>query len=153
MVGASVVPFRFKAAKFLSNRFSVGIDFNPGFSQRLSDDVSGFNLLLLPTARYYFVAKEGLKDKKIAFFTDFNIGTAISFSRDGKNKTSGWNSQLQAGIAPGLIYVVNKNVSVDAGLRINYYDNKSYSSSLISTTPEFGLQVYLPGRKGKKSTS
>lgn len=153
MLGANVTPFRFKAAKFLSNRFSLGLDINPGFSHHISNMTTGFNFLFLPTARYYFVSYEGLKEKKFAFFTDVNAGGNFNYTKDGRNNTSATGTSFQAGIAPGLIYMINGNVSVDAAIRMNYYNNRPVNSSWVGTTTEFGIQVYLPGRKAKKTAA
>jgi len=152
MLGANVTPFRFKAAKFLSNRFSLGLDVNPGFSYNPQSKNTGLNIMLLPSARYYFVSGEGLKEKKLAFFGDVNAGSAFSFAWDGQNSTSGTNTSFQAGVAPGLLYMINKNVSVDAGIRFNYYTQLSNSWSRLGTVTEFGLQVYLPGKKAKETS-
>lgn len=147
MVGAKVNPIALKGGYFLSNRFIAGIDIVPGFNYQPHNKDINFSLGAEATFRYYFAPKTGLQSGRFYWFGDFSAGYSLHYGHNYFSKTGGVNGALRTGIAPGLAYLINDKISIDAALRTTLNANFKDNWSLINTFPEFGIQIYLPGKK------
>jgi len=147
MVGAKVNPIALKGGYFLSNRFIAGIDIVPNFSYQPQNKDIGFNFGAEATFRYYFAAKSGMLPGKFYWFGDVNAGYQVHYAHNYFSNTGGFGGNFKTGLAPGLAYFVNERISVDAALRTTLYGNFTRNWSYINTNPEFGFQIYLPGKK------
>ena len=78
------------------------------------------NITVSPFLRYYFARSAGISPQKFYFFLEADAAYGYGFSKEYINNNKGHNSYLNAGIAPGIMYMVSKRVSVDAALRFNY---------------------------------
>jgi hypothetical protein len=152
MLGAKVNPIALKGGYFLSNRFIAGIDVTPGFSYQPQNKNIGFNFGAEATLRYYFAPKTGMQAGKFYWFGDFNAGYELQYGHNYFSKSGGFSGHFKTGLAPGLAYFVNEKVSIDAALRTNLRGNFTRNWSHINTNPEFGIQIYLPGKKKQAKT-
>lgn len=88
---------------------------------------------------------------KFYLFGDFDAGYELQYSHNYFSKSGGFSGNFKTGLAPGLAYFINDRVSIDAALRTNLRGNFTRNWSHINTNPEFGVQIYLRGKKEAKA--
>lgn len=151
----STVPHQFNfniipsGGYFLSNRLVVGAGVGVGVAIFTSKNYA-FSYGLSPFARYYFVPKSGMEEDKLYLFGELSTGiNGYRYIDKVANVRTNANS-LNAGIGPGLGYMLTHNVGVEGVLKIN----KRFAASPAGThsgsiMPALGVgfQIYLPGKK------
>lgn len=148
MVGADVVPFSLKGGYFLSDRLMVGTGLLANGNYAAQQKSLSANITVSPFLRYYFARSAGISPQKFYFFLEADAAYGYGFSKEYINNNKGHNSYLNAGIAPGIMYMVSKRVSVDAALRFNYLNVGNGRSDFgINTSYRAGFQIYLGGKK------
>ncbi|HEY9177852.1 MAG TPA: hypothetical protein VIN07_09190 [Flavipsychrobacter sp.] len=147
LLGAKINPAAIKTGYFISNRSVIGVDLSGNFSYQPQGKDLNFNIGADATFRHYFAPESGMQPRKFYWFGDVNAGYQFHYGYSYAT-SSGVNSGLyRAGLAPGLAYFVNDRISIDAALRTNLIGNFSRNWSHLNAHPEFGVQVYLRGKK------
>lgn len=149
LLGARINPAAIKTGYFLSNRSVIGVDLSGNFSYQPQSKDLNFNIGADATFRHYFAPKSGMQPRKFYWFGDVNVGYQFRYGYNYTVSAGGATGHFKAGLAPGLAYFVNERVSIDAALRTNLMANFERNWSHINTNPEFGIQVYLPGKKNQ----
>lgn len=147
LLGAKINPTALKGGYFISNRSVVGLDLSGGLSYQPQNKNLGVNFGAEATFRHYFAPKSGMQSRKFYWFGDVNAGYQFQYGYNYTVSAGGSTGHLKTGLAPGLAYFVNDRISIDAALRTNLMANFERNWSHINTNPEFGIQIYLPGKK------
>lgn len=147
LLGAKLNPAAIKGGYFISNRSVIGVDLSGNFSYQPQGKDLSFNIGADATFRHYFAQKSGMQPRMFYWFGDVNAGYQVHYGYSYTTSSGGYSGLYRAGLAPGLAYFVNERISLDAALRANMVGNLTRNWSHINVQPEFGLQIYLQGRK------